>query len=130
MFADIKVLLVDDEERFLKTTKKIFEKKGIEILTASNGRDALRILEQFPADVVVLDIKMPGIDGVRVLKKIKESHAHVQVIMLTGHATVKNAVMGVKLGAFDYLMKPCDPMVLAEKINEAYQNKNALEKDS
>jgi DNA-binding NtrC family response regulator len=129
MFSDMKVLIVDDEERFLKTTQKIFEKKGIETQTASNGRDAMGILQLHPIDVVVLDIKMPGIDGIRVLRNIKEKHPLVEVIMLTGHATVKNAVKGVKFGAFDYLMKPCDPLLLSEKVNKAYNKKKAVEEN-
>jgi len=130
MLSDIKVLIVDDEERFLKTTKKIFEKSGMETQIATNGRDAMGILKDHPIDVVILDIKMPGIDGVRVLRNIKEKYPLIEVIMLTGHATVKNAVKGVKFGAFEYLMKPCDPLILSEKVNEAYNKKKAMEEKS
>jgi FixJ family two-component response regulator len=77
--------------------------------------------------VVVLDVKMPGLDGVEVLRLIKQQHALVEVIMLTGHATVESAVDGLKLGAFDYVMKPCDIAILIDKITEAHARKAVAE---
>lgn len=123
--SEIKLLIVDDEERFLKTTQTLMKKKGIKTSTATRGGEAIEFLKSNPVDVVILDLKMPGIDGVRVLKKIKEKHPHIEIIILTGHATVKNAVNGVKMGAFDYLMKPCDFSLLVEKVNEAFAKKKA-----
>jgi DNA-binding NtrC family response regulator len=125
--AYLKLLLVDDEERFVKTTKTLLEKKGVSTLTALNGMDALKTLQESLVDVVVLDVKMPGLDGVDVLREIKREHPLVEVIMLTGHASVESAIEGLKLGAFDYLMKPCDISTLLEKANEAFEKKEAVE---
>ncbi len=119
----ISLLIVDDEERFLSTTQKLLEKKGIRTFTATSGNAGYEVLETNPVDVVVLDVKMPGMSGMGVLKRIKKDFPEVEVIMLTGHATVQTAVGGIKYGAFDYLMKPCDIDVLADKIREAYAKK-------
>jgi len=122
----VKLLMVDDEERFLSTARILLEKRGVENLqTATNGADALKILRKERLDVVVLDVKMPGMDGVEVLRRIKEEHPLVEVIMLTGHASVESGVEGLKLGAFDYVMKPIDIPDLLTKIEEAYGKKMA-----
>ncbi len=124
--SHVKLLLVDDEERFLATTRILLEKREVEqIQTATNGADALKILRKERIDVVVLDVKMPGMDGVEVLRRIKQDHPLVEVIMLTGHASVESAVEGLKLGAFDYVMKPIDIPDLLEKIEEAYGRKTS-----
>lgn len=122
---EIKLLIVDDEERFLDTTGKLLIKKGINTLTAKNGQSALDILEKNPVDVVVLDVKMPGLSGIDVLKRIKKLYPAIEVIMLTGNATVETAVDGIKYGALDYLMKPCDIQLLVKKVNEAFEKKKA-----
>ena len=119
----ISLLIVDDEERFLSTTQKLLEKKGIRTFTANSGNAGYEVLESHPVDVVVLDVKMPGMSGMGVLKRIRKDFPEVEVIMLTGHATVQTAVGGIKYGAFDYLMKPCDIDVLEAKIREAYAKK-------
>lgn len=103
----MKILLVDDEERFLQTTKKLLEKKGIDAMTATSGEAALDMLDTSIVHVVILDVKMPGMDGIETLRLIKSRHPLVEVIMLTGHATVESAVDGLKSGATDYVMKPC-----------------------
>ena len=121
------LLLVDDEERFLATTKALLERKGVATLTAGNGVEAIKVLEGNRVDVVVLDVKMPGPDGVEVLRKIKQRFPLVEVIMLTGHATVESAVDGLKMGAFDYVTKPCDVADLLAKANDAYARKKAAE---
>jgi DNA-binding NtrC family response regulator len=124
--SHVKLLLVDDEERFLATTRILLGKRGVEnIRTAANGADALKILRKERIDVVVLDVKMPGMDGVEVLRRSKQEHPLVEVIMLTGHASVESAVEGLKLGAFDYVMKPIDIPDLLVKIEEAYGKKKA-----
>ena len=125
--ATIRLLLVDDEERFLTTTKILLEKRGINTFTAANGLDAIRTMDEHRIDVVILDVKMPGLDGVEVLRKIKQKHPLVEVIMLTGHASVESAVEGLKLGAFDYVTKPCDLSDLMEKVNEACAKKRTME---
>jgi len=123
----IQLLLVDDEERFLQTTKILLEKRGVDTFTATNGLDAIKIMDERHIDVVILDVKMPGLDGVEVLRKTKQRHPLVEVIMLTGHASAQSAVEGLKLGAFDYVMKPCDISDLMEKVNQAYDKKQAME---
>jgi len=126
--SHVRLLLVDDEERFLATTRILLEKRGVEnVRTAANGQDALEILGKGGVDVVVLDVKMPGMDGVEVLKRVKQEHPLVEVIMLTGHGSVESAVDGLKLGAFDYVMKPVEIPVLLEKIEEACGKRRAHE---
>ena len=121
------LLLVDDEERFLSTSKILLEKRGITTITSSSGQDALNVLEDRRVDVVILDVKMPGMDGVQVLREIKRRFPLIEVIMLTGHASVESAVEGLKLGAFDYVMKPCDVPDLVEKARDACERKRAME---
>ncbi len=123
----IQLLIVDDEERFLKTTATLLEKRGIASQTASSGEKALQMIEQIPVDVVILDIKMPGMDGIETLKRIKSSHPLIEVILLTGHGSFDLAVTGMQLGAFDYLMKPSEISQLMEKVEQAYAKKQAME---
>jgi DNA-binding NtrC family response regulator len=114
------VLLVDDEVPFVETMTKRLTKRGLTILSAYSGRESLEKLKEHPEiDAVILDVKMPGMDGIETLREIKKAHPLVEVIMLTGHATVETAIDGMKLGAFDYLMKPCDIEELVSKVNEA-----------
>jgi DNA-binding NtrC family response regulator len=122
-----KLMLVDDEIRFLQTTQKVLERKGFEVLTATGGQGALEVLDKQIVPVVILDVKMPGMDGVETLKAIKAFHPLVEVIMLTGNATVKSAIEGLKAGAFDYLMKPCDIDVLVNKAEEAHSKRVMME---
>lgn len=123
----LKMMLVDDEERFLATTSKLLEKKGYDALTANSGKEALEKLERHTVHVVVLDVKMPGMDGIDTLKEIKRLYPLVEVIMLTGHATVDSAVEGLKAGATDYLMKPTGVDELVEKVLEAFEKRQKLE---
>ncbi|BDQ34843.1 response regulator [Pseudodesulfovibrio portus] len=115
------ILLVDDEERLLSTTKKLFDKIGIEALTANSGREALELLQSREVDVIFLDIKMPGMDGIETLQRIKKSHPLTEVIILTGHATMETAVEGLKLGAQDYLIKPVSMKDFLKKAEEAFE---------
>ena len=123
----MKMMLVDDEERFLSTTKKLLEKKGYEVLTATSGAVALENLRMHNIHVVILDVKMPGMDGIAALKEIKRQFPLTEVIMLTGHATVESAVDGLKSGATDYLMKPTDVNELIRKAVEAFEKRQRLE---
>ncbi|MGD8543292.1 MAG: response regulator [Desulfobacteraceae bacterium] len=122
-----KILLVDDEERFLSTTRKVLQRKGFEVLTAASGAEALATLELNPVDVAILDVKMPGMDGIAALKEIKRRHPLVEVIMLTGHGTFESAVEGMKSGATDYLTKPSEIDELLEKVAEAFEKRQRLE---
>jgi DNA-binding NtrC family response regulator len=123
-----KVLLVDDEAPFVEALAKRLTKRELTVVTAFSGAEALEKLEKEPhIDVVVLDVKMPGMDGIETLKAIKAKYALVEVIMLTGHATVESAIEGMKMGALDYLMKPCDLDVLMAKVAEAKSKKSKQE---
>jgi DNA-binding NtrC family response regulator len=123
----LKMMLVDDEERFLATTRKLLEKKGFDVQTASSGGEALEMLRAAPVHVVILDVKMPGMDGVTTLREIKRRFPMIEVIMLTGHATVESAVDGLKSGAVDYLMKPADLEDLIDKATQAYNRRTHIE---
>lgn len=125
--SGFRIMLVDDEERFLVTTKKLLVRKGFEVLTAGGGREALEILARKDVPVVILDVKMPGMDGVTALKEMKKLFPLVEVIMLTGNATVESAIEGLKSGAFDYLMKPCDLDDLIRKTEEANEKRHKME---
>jgi DNA-binding NtrC family response regulator len=120
-------LIIDDEERFLKTTRTLLEKQDYTVYTATDGFRGITLLKTKRIDVVILDVKMPGMDGVAVLRKIKADFPLVEVVMLTGHSTVESAIEGLKLGAFDYLTKPCDIPVLIQKIDEAGDKKKSAE---
>lgn len=123
----MKLMLVDDEERFLSTMCKLLEKKGYDAITASNGSEALEKLRTHNIHVVVLDVKMPEMDGNETLRAIKRLYPMVEVIMLTGHATVESAIDGLKSGASDYLMKPTDIDDLIRKAEDAYARRQNLE---
>ena len=123
----IKVLLVDDEEKFVISNAKLLSKRGYDILTALDGKEALQKLEVNDIHVTILDVKMPGMDGIAVLKEIKNRFPLVEVVMLTGHATFESAVSGLKIGAGDYLMKPCQLSELIQKIEEAYEKRKINE---
>lgn len=123
----MKIMLVDDEERFLVTTRKLLTRKGYDISTAASGSDALEKLGTRNIHVVILDVKMPGMDGIETLKEIRKTFPLVQVIMLTGHATVEAAIDGLKSGAADFLMKPMDIEVLIEKIDIAFAARQQIE---
>jgi len=123
------IMLVDDEVAFVETIAKRLSKRNITTITAFNGEKCLEKLKTNPnLDVIVLDVKMPGIDGLEVLKEVKKTFPLIEVIMLTGYATMESAIDGMKRGAFDYLMKPCDIDVLVAKVEAATQKKHAHEK--
>jgi len=124
---EMRIMLVDDEEGFLSTTRNVLERKGINVSTAASGSEALEKLTQEKIDVVVLDVKMPGMDGVSALKAIKSRHSSVEVIMLTGHGTVESALEGLRSGASDYLTKPIDIDELVAKAEEAFARRKYLE---
>jgi two-component system NtrC family sensor kinase len=117
---NIRLLLVDDEDDFRQTLAKRLTKKGIPPEQAESGETALSILEKKQMDVVVLDVKMPGMHGIEVLQHIKEKHPRTEVIFLTGHAATQDGVDGIKRGAFDYLSKPVEFEHLLSKIKQAY----------
>ena len=117
------VLLVDDELEFLETLVKRLTKRGLNISTAKSGEEALKIIRGKGIDVAVLDVRMPGMDGIQTLREIKKIDPLMEVIMLTGHASVEVAIEGMELGAFDYLMKPADIDELFYKLQDAFKKK-------
>lgn len=124
---EMKLMIVDDEERFLYAMEKLLTKKGYDVQTASSGEQCLEILEKKRIHVVILDIKMPGLDGLETLRRIKRLYPLVEVILLTGHATVESAVDGLKCGASDFLMKPISADDLLERVEDAFTRSRAVE---
>lgn len=116
----LRVLLVDDEESYLETAAKIFRRKGVDVELCSIGRDVVGILMEKKCQVVVLDLKMPGMTGQEVLREIKGSLPAVQVIILTGHATSDDAAICLTSGAFDFLIKPIEMSHLLDRIKTAF----------
>jgi DNA-binding NtrC family response regulator len=127
MSKEINVLLVDDEVDFLSTLAKRLGKRGLKPITADNGETALKLLKASDVDVVVLDVKMPGLGGIETLKEIKRYNPLIEVIMLTGHASMDVAIQGMEMGAFDYLMKPTEIDELCYKLEDAYHEKTLKE---
>ncbi|MGD8659893.1 MAG: response regulator [Desulfobacterales bacterium] len=119
-----RVLLVDDEKDFVEMLGLRLEEAGEIVTPAHNGQECLTILEKKEIDVVILDILMPGMDGITTLKEIKKRFPLVEVIMLTGHGTTESAVQGMKLGAFDYLLKPAPFEELTAKLEAARKRKD------
>jgi DNA-binding response OmpR family regulator len=120
----IKVLIVDDEKDFTELLSERLETRGFKTRIAFDGNEAISRLNEENADVVLLDVMMPGKSGVETLKEIKNSWPITEVIMLTGHGTVETAIEGMKLGAYDYLIKPTGIENLSQKITSAYQRKS------
>ena len=117
----IKLLLVDDEIDFLQTIAERLTLKDFDVITASNGSEAIAAAEKDLFDVALVDFQMPGMDGSQVLKTLKDRHTYLEIIMLTGHATIDSAVESTKLGAFQYLEKPYNFEQLVGVIKEAYE---------
>ena len=122
--CNLKVCLVDDEKEFVTTLGERLELRGFKTQIATDGEAALQLIENDPPQVVVLDVLMPGLGGLEVLKKIKSSKPEIAVILLTGQGSTKEGIEGMKLGAFDYLMKPIKIDDLIAKMQEAVQDPN------
>jgi DNA-binding response OmpR family regulator len=117
----IRVLLVDDEEEFVSTLAERLKLRNITTFVATDGTEALRIIETENPPVVVLDVMMPGLGGLDVLQHIKKNFPHTQVILLTGRGSTKEGIKGMRTGAFDYLVKPVRIEELVKKMNNAFQ---------
>jgi len=124
-----RILLVDDEKTMVKYLSKRLIKRGFEINIAYNGLDALEQVKAADFDVVLLDVLMPGMNGIDTLKEIKKIKPQTEVIMLTGHASVEVGIEGMKAGAFNYIMKPFDPNELLAEINLAYEQRRIMKKE-
>ena len=118
-----KVLLVDDETIFTKNISKLLKNRGYAITAVNSGDAAIRELEQGPVDVIVLDLKMPGMDGIATLKEIIKLGLFAETLILTGHGSIDSALEAMKLGAYDYLTKPCEIDELVTKIEAAWAKK-------
>lgn len=127
MSSGPKVLIVDDEERFRATLQKLLSRAGVTVATTGSGQEALVELSNNAYDVILLDVKMPQMSGLEALAKIKTDNPGLEVIMLTGHASVDVAVEIMKLGGYEYVLKPCPLEDLMVKIDAAYERKLARE---
>ncbi|RPH40421.1 MAG: response regulator [Desulfobulbaceae bacterium] len=114
-----KVLLVDDETDFLSTLAERLEARGLKVSTATSGEDAVANADKVGFDLIVLDLAMPGIDGLETLKRIKAKQPDAEIIMLTGQGSIKTSIEAMKLGAEDFLQKPVNITELMDKISEA-----------
>ena len=121
-----RVLLVDDEEDFVTTLAKRLAARGLKVETSESGETALDKVRDHDFDVIVLDLAMPGLDGIETLRRLKELDPDLQVILLTGHGSVPKGVEAMKLGALDFLEKPADFTELLEKIREASAQRMVL----
>lgn len=119
---NLKVLLVDDEEEFVSTLAERLELRGIQARSVTDGEIALQMIETDPPQVIILDVMMPGLGGLEVLKRIKAQNPQIHVILLTGRGSTKEGIEGMQLGAFDYLMKPINIEKLIKKMQEAIKS--------
>jgi two-component system, OmpR family, response regulator len=117
------ILLVDDEVAFANNLLKLLAKRGYDVVVEYNGADAVKRVGEKEFDVIILDMKMPGMDGIATLKEIKKKAPLVEVVILTGHGSIESGIEGMQLGAFDFLMKPVRIDDLQEKVSEAYRRK-------
>ena len=118
-----RLLIVDDEEQFVEAISERLSMRDYDVTTALTGEDAIEKITNYNFDVVILDVRLPGIDGTDVLRKIKNLKPLTEVIMLSGHGSMEMAIEGMKLGALDFLMKPCETEDLTEKIDKAHDRK-------
>jgi len=123
---ELRVLIVDDEDDFRETIVKRLKSRKIFAEGAEDGSKALEMINNTVFDVIVLDVKMPGMDGIETLRHIKSKNPQIEVIMLTGHASVEFGIKGMQLGAFDYVMKPAPLHDLMDKIRQAYDKKRGI----
>lgn len=123
--AKFRVLLVDDEEEFVAALAERLQMRGLDAGVAHNGEQALHAIQDEAPDVVLLDLKMPGMDGLEVLRRVKKSHPQIQIVILTGHGSQKDAETAERLGAFGYLQKPVGIGEIVQILNRAYERKLA-----
>jgi len=119
----MKVLIIDDERDFIETLEKRFRFRNIPVTAALSGADALEALSREEFDVAILDVRMPGMDGLDTLKEIKKRSPMLEVIMLTGHGSIESGARGMSLGAYDYVLKPVDFSELLDKVEKAGERK-------
>jgi DNA-binding NtrC family response regulator len=120
---EINILLVDDEADFVETMAKRFRIRKMPVAAAGSGQEALQLMEEREFDVVLLDVRMPGMDGMELLRQIRAKHPLTEVIMLTGHASLETGMQGMSMGAYDYVLKPADFDELLDKVRRAAERK-------
>ncbi len=125
----IHVLVVDDEPDFLKLVKRRLTKRNLEVDTASSGEEALEFLRRGDVDVVILDVRMPGLDGIETLKEIRKRFRDTAVIMLTGHGSMQSGIEGISHGAYDYILKPFAIDDLLERVRAAHEHARLRRRD-
>jgi len=118
----IRILVVDDEPDFLKLIQRRLGKRNVDVGVAASGQEALQILEKISVDVVILDVRMPGLSGLETLKEIRKRHQEIEVIMLTGHGSMQSGIEGISHGAYDYILKPFSIEDLLERIRDAHEH--------
>lgn len=118
----IRVLVVDDEQDFLKLIKRRLTRRNLDVETAPSGEEALERLGREAFDVVILDVRMPGLDGIETLKEIRKRFRNTEVIMLTGHGSMQSGIEGISHGAYDYILKPFSIDDLIERIRAAHEH--------
>ncbi|OGP96805.1 MAG: response regulator [Deltaproteobacteria bacterium RBG_19FT_COMBO_46_9] len=123
MAEEFNVLVVDDEDDFRETLVKRLKIRSLNVWGAASGQKALDLMDEMVFDVVVLDVKMPGLDGIETLREMKKKKPLTEVILLTGHASIESGIEGIKLGAFDYMMKPVNIDELLDKMRQAFERK-------
>ena len=123
-----KILLVDDEKVFTDNMSKLLTTRGYRVTSVYNGEDAVEALQKERFDVLLLDLKMPGMDGISTLKELKKLELFTETLVLTGHGSIDSAIEAMKLGAYDYLTKPCEIDDLVMKIEGAWEKKDVAEK--
>jgi len=126
----VKIIVVDDEEIVLSLICDTLEDEGYDIKTASNGEDALKIIEQDTFDLIISDIRMPGIDGIELIKRTREIQPEIGVIFMTGYANLNSAKNAIKQGAFDYIMKPFEISEIRKAVKDAIRIKKEVEEKS
>lgn len=124
-----RVLIVDDEAIMRESLSAWLQEEGFEVHTEAEGHTAIQYAREHPVDVAIVDIKMPGMDGVTLLKKLHEVHQNLPVVMITAHATVENAIQSMKEGAYDYLMKPFPPEKLTNVIRRIVEHRRLIEEN-
>jgi len=125
---DAKILLVDDEAVFANNMSKLLTRRGYQVKAVNSGDEALRALMDNSFDVMVLDLKMPGMDGIATMHEMKKLGLFTEVLILTGHGSIDTALEAIQMGAYDYVTKPCEIAELVSKIEAALERKNRSEK--
>ena len=119
----IRLLLVDDEEDFRTALADRLKRRNMDVTDAGSGEEAIEIIAKKSFDVAIVDIKMPGIDGIETLRRIRKIDPLIEVILLTGHASVEAGVEGIKYGAYDFIIKPCSVDYLMVKVDDAFRRR-------